>query len=82
VVNKAGTYPLALACHDSGVPFYVAAESFKLHPELESKEVEIVERPYTRQGHRVRNFIFDVTPWRYVRGVITELGVLVPPKEI
>ncbi|ASJ03085.1 translation initiation factor IF-2B subunit alpha [Thermococcus profundus] len=82
VVNKAGTYPLALACHDSGVPFYVAAESFKLHPELESKEVEIVERPYTRQGHRVRNFIFDVTPWRYVRGIITELGVLVPPKEI
>ncbi|QDA31464.1 translation initiation factor IF-2B subunit alpha [Thermococcus indicus] len=82
VVNKAGTYLLALACHDNGVPFYVAAESFKLHPELASSEVEIVERPYARQGYRVRNLLFDVTPWRYVRGVITELGILIPPKEI
>ena len=82
VVNKAGTYLLALACHDKGVPFYAAAESFKLHPKLASGEVELVERPYARQGYRVRNHLFDVTPWRYVRGVITEFGVLVPPKEI
>jgi len=81
-VNKAGTYLLALACHDNSVPFYVAAESFKLHPELSSSEVEIVERPYVRQGYRVRNMLFDVTPWRYVRGIITEFGILVPPKEI
>ena len=82
VVNKAGTYLLALACHDSGVPFYAAAESFKLHPELTSEEIEIVERPYARQGYRVRNLLFDVTPWRYVRGIVTEFGILVPPKEI
>ena len=82
VINKAGTYLLALACHDNGVPFYVAAESFKLHPELTSGEVELVERPYARQGYHVRGYVFDVTPWRYVRGVITELGILVPPKEI
>ncbi|ACJ16124.1 translation initiation factor eIF-2B, delta subunit [Thermococcus onnurineus NA1] len=82
VVNKAGTYLLALACHDNGVPFYVAAESFKLHPELNSEEVEIVERPYARQGYRVRNYLFDITPWKYVRGIVTELGILVPPKEI
>ncbi len=82
VVNKAGTYLLSLACHDNGVPFYVAAESFKLHPELTSENVEIVERPYARQGYRVRNLLFDITPWRYVRGIITEFGILVPPKEI
>jgi translation initiation factor eIF-2B subunit delta len=82
VVNKAGTYLLALACHDNGVPFYVATESFKLHSELRSDEVEILERPYARQGYRVRNFLFDVTPWKYVRGIITELGILVPPREI
>ncbi|WP_457750808.1 translation initiation factor IF-2B subunit alpha [Thermococcus sp.] len=82
VVNKAGTYPLALACHDNHVPFYVAAESFKLHPKLSSDEVEIIERPYARQGYRIRNFLFDITPWKYIRGIITELGILVPPKEI
>jgi translation initiation factor eIF-2B subunit delta len=82
LINKAGTYLLALACHDNGVPFYGAAESFKFHPELTSEELEIVERPYMRQGHRIRNYLFDVTPWRYVRGIITEFGVLIPPKEI
>jgi translation initiation factor eIF-2B subunit delta len=82
VVNKAGTYPLALSCHDNEVPLYVAAESFKLHPELTAEEVELVERPYVRQGYHVRNLLFDVTPWRYVRGVITEFGILVPPKEL
>ena len=82
VVNKAGTYLLALACQENGVPLYVAAESFKLHPELVSGDVEIVERPYVRQGYRVRNYLFDVTPWKFVRGVITEFGILVPPKEI
>ncbi|WP_010477394.1 translation initiation factor eIF-2B alpha/beta/delta subunit family protein [Thermococcus zilligii] len=82
LINKAGTYPLALACHDNSVPFYGAAESFKIHPELKSEEVDITERPYTRQGFRVRNYLFDITPWKYIRGIITEFGVLIPPKEI
>lgn len=82
VVNKAGTKVLALACHDAGVPFYVAAESFKMHPEADAKDVELMERPYSRQGYRVRNYLFDITPWKYIRGIITELGILVPPKEI
>ncbi|WP_048149163.1 translation initiation factor eIF-2B alpha/beta/delta subunit family protein [Palaeococcus ferrophilus] len=82
VINKAGTYPLALACHESGVPFYVAAESFKIHPELESGKVHLVERRLKRNHFIVRNYVFDVTPWKFVRGVITELGILVPPKEL
>lgn len=82
VVNKAGTYLLALACHDNGVPFYVAAESFKLHPELTSDEVEIVERKFKRNHLLIRGYLFDITPWKYVRGIVTELGILVPPKEI
>ncbi|WP_297509061.1 translation initiation factor IF-2B subunit alpha [Thermococcus sp.] len=82
VVNKAGTYPLALACHDAGVPFYVAAESFKFHPEKSSDGMELLERPYSRQGYRVRNILFDVTPWKFIRGIITELGIIVPPKEL
>ncbi|AIF68916.1 translation initiation factor IF-2 [Palaeococcus pacificus DY20341] len=82
VINKAGTYLLALACHDNGVPFYAAAESFKIHPELEAGEVEIVERKFKRNHFLIRNYLFDVTPWRYVRGIITELGILVPPKEL
>lgn len=82
VINKAGTYLLALACYDNDVPFYVGAESFKIHPELKAREVEIVERKFKRNHFLIRNYLFDVTPWRYVRGIITELGILVPPKEV
>jgi len=82
VVNKAGTYPLAILCHEEGVPFYSAAESYKIHPVMSSKEVEIEERPYSRGGYGIRNYLFDVTPWKFVRGIITELGILVPPREI
>ncbi len=82
VVNKAGTYLLALACHEASVPLYVAAESFKFHPKLTSKEVELLERPYTRQGYRVRNVLFDITPWKYIRGIVTELGVMIPPRDL
>lgn len=82
VINKAGTYLLALACHDRDIPFYVAAESFKIHPELKSEEVEIVERKFKRNHFLIRGYLFDITPWKYVRGVITEFGILVPPKEI
>ena len=82
VINKAGTYLLALACHDSGVPLYAAAESFKIHPKLNAAEVEIVERKFKRNHFLVRNYLFDITPWRYIRGIITEFGILVPPKEL
>lgn len=82
VINKAGTYLLSLACHDNGVPLYAAAESFKIHPKLRAEEVEIVERRFKRNHFLIRNYLFDITPWRYIRGIITEFGILVPPKEL
>ncbi|WP_048058418.1 translation initiation factor eIF-2B alpha/beta/delta subunit family protein [Pyrococcus yayanosii] len=82
VINKAGTYLLALTCHEQGVPFYVAAETFKLHPEARAEEVELLERPLVRGGRLVRNVLFDVTPWKYIRGIVTELGILVQPKDV
>ncbi|MCD6189021.1 MAG: translation initiation factor IF-2B subunit alpha [Thermococcus sp.] len=82
VFNKAGTYLLALACQDNGVPLYVAAESFKIHPEARAEEVKITERKFKRNHIIIRNYLFDATPWKYIRGIITELGILVPPKEI
>ncbi|AFK22230.1 translation initiation factor IF-2 [Pyrococcus sp. ST04] len=82
VVNKAGTYLLALACHDNSVPLYVAAETYKIHPRVTHKEVELFERPLYRGEVRVRNVLFDLTPWKFIRGIITELGVIIPPRDI
>ncbi|CAB50496.1 translation initiation factor eIF-2B alpha/beta/delta subunit family protein [Pyrococcus abyssi] len=82
VVNKAGTYLLALACHESDVPFYVAAETYKFHPTVKSNEVVLHERDFSRSGFRVRNVLFDLTPWKFIRGIITELGIVIPPRDI
>lgn len=81
LVNKTGTYLLALAAADNGVPFYVAASRFKLDVR---EEIEIEERPAEEvidlkvPGITVRNPAFDITPWRYVTAVIMEGGVKRP----
>ena len=82
VFNKAGTYLLALACNDNGIPFYVAAETFKIHPEARAEDIKIIERKFKRDHMIIRNYLFDATHWKYIRGIITELGILVLPKEI
>jgi len=83
VVNKAGTYPLALAARDHGVPFYVCCESFKQRgpddppPELEEMapaELGLPDWP----GVTVRNVYFDLTPARLVSAWIAETGVRWP----
>lgn len=82
VVNKIGTYPLALVAKEHHKPFYVAGNTLK----LDRRKKIIIEE---RSGHKeiymermktlnVRNPAFDITPWRYVKRVITEKGILTP----
>ena len=33
----------------------------------------------TPEGARIRNLAFDVTPHRYITGIITEKGIFEPP---
>jgi ribose 1,5-bisphosphate isomerase len=83
VVNKAGTYLLALAARDRGVPFYVCCESFKWRaagqppPELEEMASAELETP-DWAGVTVRNVYFDLTPARLVSAWIDETGVRWP----
>ena len=83
VVNKAGTYPLALAARDRGVPFYVCCESFKWRapddppPELEEMAPAELGMP-DWPGVTVRNVYFDLTPARLVSAWIDETGVRWP----
>jgi translation initiation factor eIF-2B subunit delta len=83
VINKAGTYVLALAAHDHQVPVYVCAESFKHRPahlpEPTLEEMDPVElSPAQTQSlpHvSVRNIYFDRTPARLISGWVDEHGV-------
>lgn len=79
--NKIGTFALALACREFGVPFYVAAPSSTVDLSRRSgAEIPIEERS---PGELSRHFpaynpAFDVTPARYVTAFVTERGILKP----
>lgn len=88
VANKIGTYQLAVLAKENNVPFYVAAplSTFDLKvksgseiPIEERSEKEVTDingKPICAPGTKVRNPAFDVTPGRYITGIITEKGIL------
>jgi methylthioribose-1-phosphate isomerase len=79
--NKIGTCSLALACHALGVPFYIAAPTSTLDLSTPTGEaIPIEERSPLELSDRFPawNPAFDVTPARYITGLITERGILKP----
>jgi len=91
VANKIGTYSVAVLAKEHGIPFYVAAPLSTIDISLESGEKIPIEERDSREvthflgqriapeGVEVANPAFDVTPHPYVKGIITEVGVLTPP---
>ncbi len=82
VVNKVGTYPLALAAHAVGVPFYVLCETLKIAAPgfplaLERMPPEEI-LPTPIPGVTTLNPYFDITPAGDVTAVFTERGRLTP----
>ncbi|MEM4971813.1 MAG: hypothetical protein QXE01_11250, partial [Sulfolobales archaeon] len=72
-----------------GVPFYVAAETYKFSPyTLAGEAVEIEERDPREildppiDGVEIRNPVFDATPPEYIDAIITEIGVISPEMAI
>lgn len=93
VANKIGTYKLAVVAKENGVPFYPTVPTSTIDLNLKSgkdipiemrdpREVtHIGERLVAPEGVKVANPAFDVTPNRYVAGIITEEGIVRPPFE-
>ncbi len=90
VANKIGTYSLAVLCKENNVPFYVAAPLSSIDFSIPTGDlIPIEERgpeevthvfgcQIAPEGVKVRNIAFDVTPARYITGIITEKGVFRP----
>jgi len=86
VVNKIGTFPLAMSAREHGKPFIVLCEKskFNLRSMFESQngveEMDPTEiLPYASQGPlTVRNPYFDKTPSKLVSRLIIEDGDLSP----
>jgi S-methyl-5-thioribose-1-phosphate isomerase len=85
--NKIGTYNLALIAAAHNVPFYVASPFTTLDTSLKSGDlIEIEERPAEEMISTSKapenmpcwNPAFDVTPARFIAGIITEKGVIHP----
>ena len=86
--NKIGTYSVAVLAKENKIPFYVAAPISTLDISLPNGDaIPIEERPVSEvtriqgvtvapDGVKVRNPAFDVTPARYIAGIITERGVV------
>jgi methylthioribose-1-phosphate isomerase len=91
--NKIGTYQVAVLAKENGVPFYPTVPTSTLDLNLATgKQIPIEEReaaevltPYgmalVPPDYPVRNPAFDVTPARYITGIITEKGIVYPPFE-
>ncbi len=85
VVNKVGTYPLAVMAQREGKPFYVLAGQEKiLPPGLEGFfriEAKPPEEVVDLEGVEVENYYFDLTPLDLVTALITPEGPL-PPQDL
>ncbi len=90
VVNKIGTYMIALAAKHKGIPFYVAAPTSTIDLESSIDDVVIEERnpdevrkvlghPITLPDVPALNYAFDITDPDLVTAIITEKGVIRPP---
>ena len=93
VVNKIGTYNLALLARSHGIPFYVMAPYSTFDMSVASGEdIPIEERskdeiitPFGRQiapkDIKVYNPAFDMTPHELINAIVTEEGVIDQPNE-
>jgi methylthioribose-1-phosphate isomerase len=93
VANKIGTYMLALAAHDNGIPAYAVVPTSTIDLSLahgglipieERDPAEVLGIQFQGQqvapaGASARNPAFDVTPNRLLSGIVTENGVAVAP---
>ncbi|HSH02597.1 MAG TPA: S-methyl-5-thioribose-1-phosphate isomerase [Anaerolineae bacterium] len=91
VANKIGTYKLGVVAKENGVPFYPVVPTSTIdlalaHGDLIPIEergaeevVSVLGKSIAPEGISARNPAFDVTPHRYVTGIVTEVGIVYPP---
>jgi methylthioribose-1-phosphate isomerase len=96
VANKIGTYMLALAAKDNGIPAYTVAPTSTIDLSLahgglipieertsdEVLNIQLAGERVTPKNAKARNPAFDVTPNRLITGIVTENGVVYPPFDV
>lgn len=87
VINKVGTFQIALAASYWGIPYFTTGTPNPSHPDMSSVVIEerdpllVMDAMGTRTTMEgVKGFYpaFDVTPPKLVNGIITEKGIYSP----
>ena len=89
VVNKIGSFMVAMAAREHDVPFYVAAplSTFDFDASIFDTVIEERDGDEVRyyggaricpEGTEVINPAFDITPTEFITGIITEKGIIDP----
>ena len=91
--NKIGTYEKAVLAKENNIPFYIAAptstidincpsgEDIPIEERDEKEVLEVRGIRLTPEKSHAKNPAFDVTPAKYIKGIITEKGIIKPNKE-
>ncbi len=94
VANKIGSYKLAVLARENGIPCYSVSPTSTVDlslaggddipiEERDAREVTYIrDVPIAPEGVPVYNPAFDVTPHRYITGIVTENGIVYPPFEV
>lgn len=94
VANKIGSYKLAVIARENGIPCYSVVPTPTIDLSLPHGDLIPIEERDAREvthvgaeqiapdGVPVYNPAFDVTPHRYLTGIITEEGICYPPFEV
>ena len=87
VVNKVGTFQIAIVAKYMGIPYFVTGAPDKGHPTVDTIQIEMRDPDFVLQAMGVRTAAqgvkgyypsFDITPPHLVSGVVTDMGVLSP----
>lgn len=87
VVNKVGTYQIALLCNHFGIPYYATGAPDKGHPTIKSVTIEMRDpnEALMSMGVRIAKKgvkglypAFDATPPEFITGIVTEKGIFEP----
>ena len=85
IINKIGTYPLAVLANSRKIDVYAVADSLKYNLKshfgteimIERKPIEeIYDKGIKNTSLEIHNYYFDVSPPIYITGIISNYGIL------
>ena len=87
MVNKVGTFQIAIVAKYMGVPYFVTGAPDPGHPTVDTVTIEMRDPEFVLQAMGTRTAApgvkgyypsFDITPPHLVSGVVTDSGIYAP----